>query len=125
MKRKLFTFFLFLVFLYLPAYSYASYNFKDASGLSKTAEPAGFQTDGEGFSLENNISIFINIVLSLIGVLFVILIIYGGILWMTAQGNDEQVKKARRIIFDSVTGLIIVVAAYAITWFVIYSFSNV
>ncbi|MBI4811909.1 hypothetical protein HY798_00435, partial [Candidatus Falkowbacteria bacterium] len=32
--------------------------------------------------------------LAFIGILFFILMIYGGILWMTAQGNEQQVTKA-------------------------------
>jgi hypothetical protein len=44
--------------------------------------------------------------------------IYAGILWMTAQGNDQQVTKAKTLMINSVIGIIIVFAAYAITAFV-------
>src|SRR6056297_205117 len=36
--------------------------------------------------------------LSFVGVLFLLLMIYGGILWMTARGNEEQVGKAKNLI---------------------------
>lgn len=57
--------------------------------------------------------------LSLVGVIFLALMIYGGILWMTAKGNEEQITKARNIIIAATIGLIIVLSAYAITNFVL------
>ncbi len=54
-----------------------------------------------------------------IGVIFGILIIYAGFLWMTARGNEEMVTKAISILQNSVIGFILVMAAYAITNFVV------
>ena len=50
-----------------------------------------------------------------LGIVFMILTIYGGWLWMTAQGNEEQVTKARKIVIDGVIGLVIMVFAYTLT----------
>ncbi|MFH1412601.1 MAG: hypothetical protein ABIG10_01040 [bacterium] len=60
----------------------------------------------------------IGIVLSLIGALFLILMIYGGIMWMTASGSIERVGKAKKLIVAGVVGLIIVLSAFAITSFI-------
>lgn len=60
----------------------------------------------------------IGTVLSFVGVIFLILMIYSGITWMTAQGNDQQVTKAKDLLVNSIIGLIIIFAAYAITKFV-------
>ncbi len=60
----------------------------------------------------------IGTVLSFVGVLFLILMIFAGIMWMTAQGNDQQVSKAKDLLINSIIGLIIIFAAYAITSFV-------
>ena len=62
----------------------------------------------------------IKIFLSLLGVIFIALMLYGGYLWMTARGNQEQVTKAKELITSAVIGLVIVVAAYAITYFALY-----
>ena len=62
--------------------------------------------------------------LSLIGVIFLILMIYAGYNWMTAQGEEEKVEKAKNIIIAAVIGLVIVIAAYAVSWFVINSLSG-
>ena len=56
--------------------------------------------------------------LALVGVAFLALAVYGGFLWMTAKGNEEQVKKAQSILTSATIGAIIVLGAYAITRFV-------
>jgi len=58
--------------------------------------------------------------LQLIGIVFVILIIYAGATWMMAGGNTENIDKAKNIMKAAVIGLIIVVAAYSITYFAVY-----
>lgn len=58
------------------------------------------------------------------GLIFLILIIYAGILWMTDRGDLDYVKKAKSILVNSVIGLIILLSAYAITNFVLSTFSN-
>lgn len=54
-------------------------------------------------------------VLTLVGTIMFVLIVYGGYLWMTAGGNDEQVDKAKTTIRNAVIGLVIVLSSYAIT----------
>ena len=46
-------------------------------------------------------------------------IVYGGFLWMTAHGNEEQVTKAKNLITAALIGLVIILSAYAISVFVI------
>src|SRR3989344_5648058 len=60
----------------------------------------------------------INSFLSIFGVIFMILIIYGGYKWLMASGREEEVKKAKDIIRQAIIGLIIVLGAYAISYFV-------
>jgi len=85
--------------------------------IKMTGEVAGYDTTKD--SVLPIVANIVNIVYGLIGVIFFILIIYGGILWMTAGGKDEQVKKAQNIIQRSAIGLFIVVLAYAITYFIL------
>ncbi len=56
--------------------------------------------------------------LSVLGLIFMLLILYSGYLWMTAGGNAEQVTKARDGIIRSIIGLVIIVSSYAIMHFV-------
>ncbi len=69
-------------------------------------------------SLPNAIGKIVGAALSFIGIIFFVLMIYGGVLWMTARGNDQQVEKAKDLIVAAIIGLIIVFAAYAITAFI-------
>ncbi len=57
-------------------------------------------------------------ILGLTGTIFLLLTVYAGILWMTAQGSEEQIKKATDIIKACTIGLIITLSAYSITYFV-------
>jgi cbb3-type cytochrome oxidase subunit 3 len=57
-------------------------------------------------------------ILSLLGVIFFLLIFYGGIRWMLAQGNEAEVEKAKQVIVAAVIGLVVVLSAYAITYFI-------
>ncbi len=73
---------------------------------------------------EDIIAVVITTVLSFLGIIFVILIIFSGYQWMTAGGNEDQVKKATTRIRNAVIGLIIVVFAYGITAFVFKNLSG-
>ena len=94
-----------------------AYDFAKDSGLNTTAQKTGHLslplTEPLGI-----IGVIIGVILSFVGVVFLLLTIYGGYLWMTASGNEEQVQKAKKIIRNSIIGLLIVFAAYAITAFV-------
>lgn len=93
----------------------------DAGGFLKTtAGGAGFETNKESFpGLVEIIGIIIEYVLSFVGVLFLILTIYGGYLYMTAGGNEDQVKKAKKFITNALIGLVITLSAYALTSFIV------
>ena len=63
----------------------------------------------------------INVALSLLGIVATVLIVYAGFKWMTAGGNEENVKSAQKILMAAVIGLVIILAAYAISNFVLRS----
>ena len=63
----------------------------------------------------------INIFLSILGILFVVLLVYGGYLWMTSYGDEKKVTKAKSLITDATIGLIIILIAYAVASFVVTS----
>jgi len=103
--------------LLLPlAAVHAQQGIQKAGSLLNTAVGPG-QTGLSG-SLPNLTSTVITALLSLLGTIFFGLTIYAGILWMTAAGQEDKVTKATNILQAAVIGLIIVLAAYAITAFV-------
>ncbi len=70
-------------------------------------------------AFEKSVGGIINIALSLVGVVFLILTVYGGYIWMIARGEESEAKRAKDIITMAVIGLAVVLAAYVITNFVV------
>ncbi|MDD4271235.1 MAG: pilin [Patescibacteria group bacterium] len=77
----------------------------------------GYQ-DASGDKLFTIINTVISGALSILGVVFLILMVYAGYNWMMARGEEEKVTKAKETITRAIVGIIIVVAAYAISIFV-------
>ncbi|MDP2708804.1 MAG: pilin [bacterium] len=99
-------------------------NLQDAFGqpLRDTAGAgAGYNTLATADSF---IGLVIQAALSLLGVVFLVLAIYAGYNWMTARGEEEKVNKAKDTLTNSVIGLVIVMAAYAISYYVINALGN-
>jgi len=84
-------------------------------GLKATQKAAGLSDAGSVPVIVGNV---LGSVLSLVGVLFFALMLYGGIVWMMARGNQEDEKKALSTITAAIIGIVIVVSSYAITNFV-------
>ncbi|OGL77960.1 hypothetical protein A3F28_00220 [Candidatus Uhrbacteria bacterium RIFCSPHIGHO2_12_FULL_57_11] len=63
----------------------------------------------------------INVFMGILGIIAVVIVLYGGFLWMTAAGNEEKVEKAKKMLVAGVIGLAIILSAYAIAQFVINS----
>ncbi len=61
----------------------------------------------------------INILFSFLGIIAVVLIIYAGFLWLTAGGEEEKTKQGTTLLFQAFIGLIIVLAAWIIAYFII------
>jgi len=89
----------------------------ELGGLDQTATTAGI-TQSVPATPDLAAARIISYALSFVGILFLILMIWAGFLWMTAGGNEERETEAKKIIAAAVIGLIIVAAAYAITQFV-------
>ena len=61
----------------------------------------------------------IEVALGLLGIIFLALIVFAGFRWLFAAGDTGVIDKARGILIHSVIGLIIILAAYSITYFLI------
>ena len=109
----------------ITAFFYATAGYalslKDAFGEPLTdvagGQGAGYKTSG--VNVETLIGLGIATVLSFVGVIFLILAIYGGYIWMIARGEEEKVTKAKDTLTAAIIGLVIVIAAYAISWYII------
>lgn len=61
----------------------------------------------------------LNGLFTVLGLVFLGLMVYGGMLWLLSEGQEKKVSQARGFIFHSIVGLILVLAAFAITNFVV------
>lgn len=65
------------------------------------------------------VNTIINVILAIVGVIAVIMIIFGGIQYSTSAGDPGKVKKAKDTILYGVIGLVIALLAFAIVNFVL------
>lgn len=66
----------------------------------------------------------INVLMGFLGIIAVIIILIGGFQWMTAAGNEDKVSGAKKMMTAGVIGLVIVLAAWGITVFVLNALLN-
>jgi len=92
--------------------------------LEEAGRESGFDAGPSENRLGSIVASVINGFLALLGIIFIILMLYGGYLWMTAGGNEDKVTTAKNIIKNAIIGLIVILAAYAITYFVISSITG-
>ncbi len=89
--------------------------------IDQSASKMGFDVSGAQ-TPETIVGIVISAVLGFLGVIFIVLMVYGGILWMTAGGNDEKVGKAKNIIRNAAIGLVVVLISYSLSWLILNVF---
>lgn len=117
--RYLFVLILLFSFLFSPCFvsaQTAAEKFKN--GVNETAKGTGHDVGTASEDISIIVGKIMKAILSIIAILFLILMIYGGIIWMIARGNEQNTEKAKKIIRNAIIGLIIVFAAYAITSFI-------
>jgi hypothetical protein len=91
-----------------------------ADNMKSTGQAATFNTSGDknNLLLSTTAGTIVTAFLSVLGIIFLVMVLIGGFNWMTAAGSDDKVSKAKATLIRGVIGLIIVVAAYVITAFV-------
>jgi len=108
--KKILSGLLFVAILAVPAVAAAQVN----------VDPTIGGTFGLGSAdLQSTVINIVQWLLGFLGLIAVIIILYGGFVWMTAGGNEERIAKAKKIITAAVVGLIIVLLAWAIVIFVV------
>lgn len=86
--------------------------------LKNVGGNAGYSAEVTENTLPNTVGNIIKALLSLLGIIFMSYIVYAGYLWMTAAGNDEKITKAKHIIRDGIIGLIVILSAAGIYYFI-------
>ncbi len=111
------------VFFILPNFVFAqgtveseAPGFEDTMGLEEVKDDVKLET-------ETDIRLFIiniiNVFLGLVGIILLGLIIYGGWIYTTSEGDPEKVNKAKAILKNATIGLLIILSAFSIVNFIL------
>lgn len=90
----------------------------DQAGFEEIGSKA-FGTTGAPKDIRIIVSQVIRVFLGFLGIIFVYLIVLAGYKWMTAAGDTAKVDEAKKQLQTGVIGLVIILAAYSITVFIV------
>ncbi|PIR47456.1 hypothetical protein COV06_03290 [Candidatus Uhrbacteria bacterium CG10_big_fil_rev_8_21_14_0_10_50_16] len=115
---------LFASFLLLGAFAFsipAQAVFDAGDPTAALDQAADITTIGGGGQdqIFNTIGNVVNVLLGLLGIIFFLITLYAGFIWMTAQGDPAKVTKATTMLTQGVIGMIIILSAFAISNFAI------
>ncbi|HLD27911.1 MAG TPA: pilin [Patescibacteria group bacterium] len=126
MKLKIILLIIVLAWLMMPlapALAQASLTNQSTDILNTIGERSGYGSAGEvtEATIAQKAGNVIGLVLGFLGVVFLFLVVYSGVQWMTAGGNEEKITKARNRMIQAAIGVAIIAMAYALTNFVVRS----
>ncbi|MFA7286049.1 MAG: hypothetical protein WC052_00030 [Patescibacteria group bacterium] len=121
-RLLIFTFYTFLATI--PVYA------AEGDGTLKDIVTKNFQKVGDISELRSGASTdrispievfgtYLSTIVGFLSILFIVEVIHGGFLWMTAGGNEEQITKARHKVISGAIGAGIILSAYIVTAFII------
>lgn len=96
-------------------------NVEIQGNIDNIAVNTGYSTSS---SLEGILGTAIRIILAIIGTIFIFFLFIAGQSWMRAGGNQEQISQAKKRIVALVIGLVIIIAAYAASAWLIDIFTG-
>ncbi len=115
---KLFSVSLLVFFLLSPIFALAAPS-ETMKNLKNTGLVSLGGAQGNSAGLATFIGNIVATLLGFLGVVFVILVIWAGFQWMTAGGDTGKVGKSKTLLINAVIGLVIILASYGLTYFVI------
>lgn len=93
----------------LPDLSLATSMIDDSDNIGAVSAATG----GEG-DLKDLIQTILNYFLGFLGFVATVMVIYGGILYVTSAGNDDNVGKAKKILLYAAIGIVIILISFAL-----------
>jgi len=88
------------------------------AGLGRAGSEAGYTT---ATSFAEVVGGLINVILSVLGIVFLILLILAGFKWLTAQGDSKKTQDATKMLVNAVIGILIIIGAMALSQFIFAS----
>lgn len=96
---------------------------KNLTSIASKASLTGNGND-EGRSILDLFGAYIGLSLGFVGITFLVQVVHGGYMWMTAGGNEEKITKARNKIINGAIGAGVTFSAFLIAFFVLRVFTN-
>ncbi len=112
---------------------------KRAECVASCSQGNFVQTDPNGASTDTTIRLdnplvsgdprviagnLIRAMLSITGSISLLMFVYGGVLWITAMGNEKTIDKGKKVLIWAVIGLAVIAGAYTLTNAVIYGLTT-
>jgi lysylphosphatidylglycerol synthetase-like protein (DUF2156 family) len=121
-KLKQIAILLFLVAVLLLPYLVFAQGDSEPTSLLKRLGPAAGYAEADETTISGIAGLAVNAFLSLLGVIFIILMIYAGYNWMTAAGDEQKLTQAKNTLRRAIIGIVILLSAFAIWNFVLLRF---
>ncbi len=106
------------VFVLAPVHVFAADTNTDALTVNSFTN---FSTGTAKTDPRDVIKSIINVVMGFLGMIAVIMILAAGFMWMTAGGNEENSKKAQKLLVNAIIGLVIIFSAWTVAYFAVSS----
>jgi len=129
MKKRLYALLSLIATLLAPLTAFA-FGSEAACDLSNYKAPGGLLADlthkectacgqcdiADFFIVGNTI---VKLILGLSGSVMLLMVVYGGFLWLSSAGNSSQVDKGKKVVTGALIGLVIVFGAYTAVQFIL------
>jgi hypothetical protein len=90
------------------------------SPRTKLDSVAGSSGVGLNGNFSNLTGTIIEAVLAATALVFLVMVLYAGLLWLMAQGDTAKIQKAKVLLIWSILGVVVMFLAYGITRFVFF-----
>lgn len=88
-------------------------------GLLNKAGQTGFgQTTQNAPTPGALVGRIVTAILGFTGTIAFLVFLYGGFLWLTARGNEDQVSEAKKYLTNGTIGVVVIVLAYSAAYFI-------
>lgn len=108
----------------LPTLVFAQQKNQTTTNINSALNQAGFSGFGmtsqeaSSIGLGGLVGTYVTVFLGFVGTIAFVVFLYGGFLWLTARGNDDQVADAKKYLFNGTVGVAVIVLAYSAAYFI-------
>ena len=79
---------------------------------------AGVAQDFTNSTFADYVNVWYNFIVGIVGIIATVMIMWGGMKWLTSRGNSGTINEAKETIFSGIIGLVLVMLSYTILQYV-------